>query len=296
MRTLRTSGVFDMEQPVGLLRKVFLEVMYYLYRRGEQNLRELKASDFTIVKGKDGIECVIKISCELDKNHKEDSHEQAEGVMLATGRSNCPVKAFKKYLDKISPKQTAFFQRPKTNAPHFGPWFDNIPIGEKMLGKMMKNISREAKLTMLYTNHCIRATTITYLDQAGYPARHIMSVGGHRSEASIRSYSKTSTEKRKEMSSLLSAKSLMSALENDQRPSTSAFMSALENDQRPSFSGLSAAPSSEKRKHPTFRSYRDYQQIQQRTMAERFNLDTFIPRFDLTSGIFSDDDDTQDIL
>ena len=42
-----------------------------------------------------------------------------------------------------------------------------------------------------YTNHSIRATTITILDRNGYEAKHIMSVSGHRSESSLKSYTKT---------------------------------------------------------------------------------------------------------
>ena len=62
MSTLYKSSVFETDTPVGLLRKVFFEVMFYLCRRGEENLRELTARDFTVVKGKDGLETVLKIS------------------------------------------------------------------------------------------------------------------------------------------------------------------------------------------------------------------------------------------
>ncbi len=55
----------------------------------------------------------------------------------------------------------------------------------------MKVLSKEAKLSVEYTNHSIRATTITILDRNGYEARHIMSVSGHRSESSLKSYTKT---------------------------------------------------------------------------------------------------------
>ena len=58
---------------------------------------------------------------------------------------------------------------------------------------------------MVYTNHCIRATCITTLDAAGYEARDIMAVSGHRSESSIRNYSRTNIEKKRKMSTELSA-------------------------------------------------------------------------------------------
>lgn len=54
------------------------------------------------------------------------------------------------------------------------------------------------------TNHCIRSTCITILDQNGYEARHIMSVSGHKREESIKSYaSKTSTATKRQISDTL---------------------------------------------------------------------------------------------
>ena len=43
------------------------------------------------------------------------------------------------------------------------------------------------------TNHSIRATTVTVLSAANYESRHIKAITGHQSEASIESYSNTST-------------------------------------------------------------------------------------------------------
>jgi hypothetical protein len=57
------------------------------------------------------------------------------------------------------------------------------------LGKFIKAISIDAGLSQLYTNHCIRASCITALDDGGMEARHIMNVSGRKSETSINSYS-----------------------------------------------------------------------------------------------------------
>jgi len=52
------------------------------------------------------------------------------------------------------------------------------------------------------------------LDQSGFEARHIMNVSGHKSESSIRAYSKyVSDKKKREMSLTLS--SLMSVIGRD---------------------------------------------------------------------------------
>lgn len=68
----------------------------------------------------------------------------------------------------------------------------------------MKTISSDAGLSQIYTNHCIRATCITTLDNNGFEARHIMSITGHKSETSIRAYSKTGLETKKRMCDVLS--------------------------------------------------------------------------------------------
>ena len=70
---------------------------------------------------------------------------------------------------------------------------------------MMKQISIEAKLSIIYTNHCIRATSISILYSCGFEARHIMSISGHRSESSIRSYSRTDLQTKQKMSDNLSS-------------------------------------------------------------------------------------------
>ena len=61
----------------------------------------------------------------------------------------------------------------------------------------MKTISIDAGLSQLYTNHCIRASCITALDDGGMEARHIMNVSGHKSETSIKSYSRNVSESKK---------------------------------------------------------------------------------------------------
>ena len=265
MHRLYSSEVFDVEQPIGLQRKVFFELLLHLCRRGQENLRELTPKDFRIVKNKDGTESVIKSTDEFDKNHRNDNHEQEDGVMKATGRRNCPVASFKKYLQRLNPKQTALFQRAKAKSSLFGPWYDNAPIGVKMLETMMKTISKVAKLNTLYTNHCIRATCVTLLDQAGHEARHIMSVSGHHSESSIRSYSRTSMEKRQEMSSLLSAKS----------------SSCVDENVRPSSSDCSdESGKSKKRVHS-----RSSKMTHIESLAKRFDMESFVPNFDLHSGV-----------
>ena len=38
-------------------------------------------------------------------------------------------------------------------------WFENCPIGVNKIGAMMKEISTDAELSQVYSNHCVRSTT-----------------------------------------------------------------------------------------------------------------------------------------
>ena len=42
------------------------------------------------------------------------------------------------------------------------------------------------KTALIYTNHSIRATTITILDRGGFEATHIMPMSGDRNESNIK--------------------------------------------------------------------------------------------------------------
>jgi site-specific recombinase XerD len=71
---------------------------------------------------------------------------------------------------------------------------------------MMPNVSDECGLSKRYTNHCIRSTCITALNDGGFETRHIMGLSGHKSESAVRSYTKKLSEKKtRQMSSVLSS-------------------------------------------------------------------------------------------
>ena len=46
-------------------------------------------------------------------------------------------------------------------------WYIRSPISHNLLSSMMKRLSLQAKLSKSNTNHCLRATTIVHLKEAG---------------------------------------------------------------------------------------------------------------------------------
>ena len=112
---------------------------------------------------------------ELSKNHPGvfDDTESFE----KDGRM---YRALELYISKLNPHCSAFFQFPKRKwSPSDSVWYENRPLGVNKLGVMMREISEEAELSSIYTNHCVRATAITLWSDAGLENRHIMAVSGH---------------------------------------------------------------------------------------------------------------------
>jgi len=103
------------------------------------------------------------------------------------GDPTCPVESFKFYLGKLRPELDALWQCPLDSfLDGNGAWYSKAALGRNTLASMMPDISRVAGLSQRYTNHCIRATSIQTLDRAGFEARHITRITGHKSESSIK--------------------------------------------------------------------------------------------------------------
>ena len=124
--------------------------------------------------------------------------------MYQTNEENDGYSALKLYLETLNPACDALFQYPKRK-PADQTWYENRPLGVNKLGNMMKDISAAAGLSTIYTNHCVRATSITLWSNAGLTNRHIMSISGHRNEQSLQHYShRPSTSQLKRCSQVLS--------------------------------------------------------------------------------------------
>ena len=52
----------------------------------------------------------------------------------------------------------------------------------------MTRISEAVELSRTYTNHCIRATSITAMNAAGIEGTNIISITGHKSVDSLKPY------------------------------------------------------------------------------------------------------------
>ncbi|XP_059563411.1 BTB/POZ domain-containing protein KCTD1 isoform X2 [Myotis daubentonii] len=174
LRKLYTSSVFGAGTPFGLLNKVWFETCMYFCTRGRENQRELEEDSFGLAMDEDGRKFVYfkslgpyhkSRSSSWSKKRAESSDEENLPRMYETGTEFCPYASFVKYLSKRNPLCKAFFQRPRDHCSEGDvTWYENKAIGKNLLGTRMQMLSKAAKLSKTYTNHCIGAVSIATLN------------------------------------------------------------------------------------------------------------------------------------
>lgn len=200
------SGALSNYNPTSLQNKVFFELSMHFGRRGREGLRELNKGDIIFLLDSEHREYATLGFNPYEKNYqgldpKDRSHDQR---MYAVDDPRDPVTSLKLYLSKLHPDCDALFQRAKVkNYYQSSTWYCNSPLGKNTLGKMMEKICEMSFVKTKYTNHSIRATTVTTLRNAGIQIQDIMSVTGHKNASSINMYSKTSDSSRFGMSQVL---------------------------------------------------------------------------------------------
>ena len=132
------------------------------------------------------------------KNHTgvlEETEDYSDGKIFAiTNSPRCPVKTIKTYLSHLNPNTDRLFQLPKDLTAKFNPnqaiiWYEEKALGHNTLDNMLRNMSDHERAGILpyYTNHSLRATTVTILSSNNVETRKIKAVTGHRSDTSIES-------------------------------------------------------------------------------------------------------------
>lgn len=136
------------------------------------------------------------------------------GFFFISDSNRCPVRSFVKLVKRLNPKCDRLFKKARL-LPKDGVYFDNVPLGHNKLGSFMSEISKKAGLSIIYTNHSCRATTVRVLDAAQIPSRHIMTVTGHKSESSLKTYSGITDENTKQIMSEKISERIRGKYENE---------------------------------------------------------------------------------
>ena len=192
--------------PGALQRKVQFDLRLYFFRRGMENIENMKKDHFKLdYDQKTETWRVIKAKDELTKNHKE-----AENIISGIMPQNkddplCPVSSYIKYHSHLNPENDFLWQTElkKVNMESDTVWYSKAKIGKNPLGKFMSEVSKKCDLSKVYTNHCIRVTGASILTRLKFSASEIMSVTGHKSVQSLAIYQKTDEKRKVEMGNVL---------------------------------------------------------------------------------------------
>lgn len=197
------------KDPEKLTEFVWFSLCYHFGRRGREGWRELTKDSFEIKTDDVGARCVKEKLTEQTKNHQGGSRQSDQLYddvrMYETSNALDPVAAFEFYLSKTHPQCEVLFQTPNKQATSgINYWYKKEPLGKNTISKMMERISVKAELSERYTNHCVRASTITKLYQGGVDAKKICAITKHKDERSLTHYiNQTTSAQKRECSSIL---------------------------------------------------------------------------------------------
>ena len=198
--------------PIILREAAWYLIAIHFITRGMEFHYQLRKQSIEFREDSDG-EFLILNQETKEINHQGGANKKSplsEKRIYATGGALCPVTVLKLFIRKQNTSAKMLFNQIDNNALanpcKFNIWYTEKPLAKRTFEIFMKNISATAGLHQQYTAHCLHATAIQTMNDAGYEARHIMFMSGHRNEASIRSYNRgCSTSQKKSISNTLSA-------------------------------------------------------------------------------------------
>ena len=180
--------------------------MYYLGTRGREWIRFLKKNNIIIKTDSNGCEYIEILGLNaIQKNSqptlkaRHDDLKQSR-IYSSQNSCSCPVQAIKLLLNKLPPQCENVFYKKAQNWKTQEFWYNpRLPLGVHTIGNMMKKISISAKLSKVYTSHCIRPTVVSQLFNAGVPTTDIQCVTGHKNQDSVKRYIKRIDDSKKQM-------------------------------------------------------------------------------------------------
>ena len=195
----------DLSSPVVLTEAVWFTITYHFAMRGCENQAQLRKQDLVLKNDEKGHEYFELATAFNTKNHQGGTGGREK---VSDGRIQHPkqVAAVKELLAKLNPKSDRLFQMARRGLKPAAdsPFFNGLPLGKNTLKEMMKRISAKAKLSDVYTNHCVRATAVQRLVDAGVPETAIIATTGHKQVQSLVPYACRNSDARKsEMAAIL---------------------------------------------------------------------------------------------
>ena len=121
-----------------------------------------------------------------------NSRNKRVRVFATPGSDRCMVRVLDAYISMLPDSPDTFYLHPLSLVPSSGPWYARAKVGVNTLKKIVPNLSKNAGLGVSYTNHSLRATSITRMYEGGVSENLISEKFGYRSIKGLRSYERTS--------------------------------------------------------------------------------------------------------
>lgn len=186
------------DDPVTLRLRIWYLFAIHFVTRGLEFHRQLKMSSVLILTDATGSEYITLSHETLQKNHQggtnETGGESSDKRMYANGTEMCPVASVKKFLEKTDASAVSLFNQCTPGAlvnKEETLWYGNKPVKPKGFSTFMPDLCKNACLSKRYTAHSLRATAIQSLSDAGFENRNIMFMSDHKSEMSLKHYTRT---------------------------------------------------------------------------------------------------------
>jgi hypothetical protein len=189
-KLLWEQGILGSENPECLLRTVFYLIgLNYGMRAGDEH-RRLSLTNFSFHSDSMGryylfySEGVSKTN-QGGLKHRKLSRRHYKAYANVESRDRCVVHIVKTYIGRCHEEGMikGFYLRPLEKFKDKSIWFSAMPLGHNKMNSMVKCMMSKAGVKGYFTNHFLRATTVSRLFQEGVDKKLIRGVTGHRSEA-----------------------------------------------------------------------------------------------------------------
>lgn len=180
--------------PIVLRQCVWFNLSVHFVSRGLEFHHQLRLDSFEFCNDGDAEYVVLRHETQ-QKNFQgglQSDEAPADKRLYAIPDSPlCPLKMLRLLMSKTEKGATQLFNvclKDALSCPSACDiWYTSKPLQKQSFRCFMKDISKSAKCQNSYTPHCLRATAISAMNDAGFEARQIMFMSGHRSEASLKS-------------------------------------------------------------------------------------------------------------
>lgn len=207
---------FDRQSGESLQNEFIFSILYFLGARGREELKRLKRNDISFEFDSKGTKFMVlkskKDGISEPNNTRKNVKASLQPKDYTSDRMNRiydqrAVECIEMYLNIINRDQANtndLFPRPLNKKKSTRFFSEKQVRGEHYLGSFMKTLSSKLKLSKVYSNHCIRCTTITKAKENGLTNSEVCIITGHKDQRSIDRYDRPSDERKQLLSSAIS--------------------------------------------------------------------------------------------